>query len=56
MARAKVVAKAKTSATVKKRPPIKAGSTNRGGNGGIFTRKVIAIAKQRKQNKGNKNG
>lgn len=54
MARAKVVAKAKTSA--KKRPPIKAGSTNRGGNGGIFTTKVIAIAKQRKQNKGNNNG
>lgn len=56
MARAKVVAKAKTGATVTKRPPIKAGSTNRGGNGGILTTKVIAIAKKRKQNKGNKNG
>lgn len=41
MARGKVVAKAKTKAGVKKRPPVKAG-TNRG-HGGFPTQKVILI-------------
>lgn len=48
MARAKVVAKAKTSASAKKRPPIKAGSTYTKTTGGIMTTKVIAIAKKKK--------
>lgn len=43
----KAIVKGKTKAKVKK-APVKAGSTNRGGNGGIFTTKVIAIAKQKK--------
>lgn len=42
---AKVKGKIKSSV---KRNPVKAGSTNRGGNGGIFTAKVIAIAKKKK--------
>ena len=37
---------AKTKANVKNRP-VKAGSTNRGGDGGIFTAKVILINKNR---------
>lgn len=37
---------AKTKAKVKNKP-IKAGSTNRGGDGGIFTAKVILISKNR---------
>ena len=41
---AKVKGKIKSSV---KRIPVKAGSTNRGGNGGIFTAKVIAIAKKK---------
>lgn len=41
MARAKVVAKGKTKASVKKKP-IKAGSTNRQ-HGGLPTQKVILI-------------
>lgn len=50
MAKARFIAKTKAIASVKKRIPIKAGSTNRGGNGGIFTTKVIAIAKKKKNN------
>lgn len=52
MARAKVVAKAKTSASVKKRP-VKAGSTHTSTTGGIMTTKVIAIAKKKKGYKHN---
>lgn len=52
MARAKVVAKAKTSATAKKRP-VKAGSTHTSTTGGIMTTKVIAIAKKKKGYKHN---
>lgn len=47
MARAKVVAKAKTSASVKNRP-VKAGSTHTSTTGGIMTTQVIAIAKKKK--------
>lgn len=46
MARAKVVAKAKTKASVKK-APVKAGSTHTNKTGGIMTSKVIAIAKKK---------
>lgn len=42
----KVRIKAKTKAKVKNKP-IKAGSTNRGGSGGIFTTKVILINKNK---------
>lgn len=52
MARAKVVAKAKTSASAKKRP-VKAGSTYTKTTGGIMTTKVIAIAKKKKGYKNN---
>lgn len=52
MARAKVVAKAKTGATVKKKP-VKAGSTYTKTTGGIMTTKVIATAKKKKGNKHN---
>ena len=47
MARIKV--KAKTKAQVKKTTgkPVKAGSTNRGGNGGVFTTKVTAIVNKK---------
>lgn len=51
MANVKVTGK--TSVSVKKKP-IKAGSANHGGSGGIFTAKVAAIA--RKRRKKNKNG
>lgn len=44
MARGKIKTKAKVSAKVR---PVKAGSTNRGGNGGLFTAKVIAISKKK---------
>lgn len=46
----KVRVKAKTIAKVKSRPrtPVKAGSTNRGGDGGIFTAKVVAIVNKNK--------
>ena len=37
---------AKTKAKVPNKP-VKAGSTNRGGNGGVFTAKVILISKNR---------
>lgn len=41
------MAKAKIKTKVKaKKKPVKAGSTNRGGNGGIFTAKIIAINKK----------
>lgn len=40
-------AKGKVKAKVSKKP-VKAGSTNKGGNGGIFTAKVIAIGKKNK--------
>jgi hypothetical protein len=52
MARAKVVAKAKTGATVRKKP-VKAGSTHTSTTGGIMTTKVIAIAKKKKGYKHN---
>lgn len=44
----KVTVKANTTAKVKHKPrkPVKAGSTNRGGNGGIMTAKVVAIVKK----------
>lgn len=45
MARAKVVAKAKTSTSVKKKP-IKAGSTMPKNVGGILNVKVVATAKK----------
>ncbi len=45
MARGKVKGKVKVS--VKKRP-LKSGSTNRGGDGGIFVAKTIAIVKKTK--------
>lgn len=44
MARGKVKAKAKVKSKAR---PVKAGSTNRGGNGGIFTTKVIAIRRKK---------
>lgn len=44
MAKGKIKTKARVSAKVK---PVKAGGTNRGGNGGIFTTKVIAISKKK---------
>lgn len=46
----KVTVKANTAAKVKHKPrkPVKAGSTNRGGNGGIFTATVAAIVKKKK--------
>lgn len=44
MANGRVKAKAKVKAKAR---PIKAGSTNRGGNGGIFTTKVIAIRRKK---------
>ena len=37
---------AKTKAKVSNKP-VKAGSTNRGGDGGIFTAKVILISKNK---------
>lgn len=52
MARAKVVAKAKTGATVRK-SPVKAGSSHTKTTGGIMTTKVIAIAKKKKGYKHN---
>lgn len=56
MARAKVVAKAKTGVTVKK-SPVKAGSTHRQ-HGGLPTRKVILITSKIKADieKRNNNG
>lgn len=45
MARGKV--KGKVKASVKKKP-LKSGSTNRGGDGGIFVAKTIAIVKKAK--------
>lgn len=48
MAKAKVVAKTKAKMKNRPRKPIKAGSTNRGGNGGIFTAKVVAIVNKNK--------
>lgn len=53
MARAKVVAKAKTGATVKKKTPVKAGSTMPKNIGGIANAKVVATVKKIK---GQKNG
>lgn len=41
--------KARTRVGIKKKSPIKAGSTDKK-SGGIFTSKVIAIAKKRKKN------
>ena len=56
MARAKVVAKAKTSASARKKP-VKAGSTHRQ-HGGLPTRKVILITSKIKADieKRNNNG
>lgn len=42
-----VVVKGRIKSKVK-RKPVKAGSTNRGGNGGIFTATVAAIVKKKK--------
>ena len=42
----KVTIKSKSKAKVKNKP-VKAGSTNRGGSGGILTTKVILISKNR---------
>lgn len=53
MARAKVVAKAKTGVTVKKRPPVKAGSTMPKNIGGILNAKVVATVKKHKGQKQN---
>lgn len=53
MSKGKVTAKTKVKKVKKK--PIKAGSLNKGGDGGIFTEKVIKIrAKMLKER--NKNG
>ena len=49
----KVKVTSKTKVKVNKKP-IKAGSANRGGSGGIFNAKMVAIA--RKRRKKNKNG
>lgn len=46
MTRGTIKVGAKTKAKVR-RTPVKAGSSNRGGNGGIFTAKVIAISKKK---------
>lgn len=46
MAKGKIKIGAKTKAKAR-RTPVKAGSSNRGGNGGIFTAKVIAIVKKK---------
>lgn len=56
MAKARFIAKAKTSASVKKRP-VKAGSTHRQ-HGGLPTRKVILITSKIKADieKRNNNG
>lgn len=45
---AKVRLKPKARITKKPRKPVKAGSTNKGGNGGIFTVKVVAIVNKNK--------
>ena len=42
----KVIVKSKSKAKVKKKP-VKAGSTNKGGDGGILTTKVLVINKKR---------
>lgn len=42
----KVIVRSKSKAKVKKKP-VKAGSTNRGGDGGILTAKVLVINKNR---------
>lgn len=46
----KVTVTARTKPKVKRTShrPVKAGSTNRGGNGGIFTAKVVAIVNKNK--------
>lgn len=49
----KVKVTGKTKVRVKKNP-IKSGSANRGGSGGIFTAKMAAIVRKRRKN--NKNG
>lgn len=48
MARVKVTARTKAKVKRTPRKPVKAGSTNRGGNGGIFTAKVVAIVNKNK--------
>lgn len=48
MARAKVTARTKAKVKRTTNKPVKAGSTNRGGNGGIFTAKVVAIVNKNK--------
>lgn len=45
---ARVTARTKPKVKRTARKPVKSGSTNRGGDGGIFTAKVIAIVKKNK--------
>lgn len=48
MAGAKVTARTKPKVRRTPRKPVKAGSTNRGGNGGIFTATVAAVVKKKR--------
>lgn len=47
MARVKVKSKSKAKVKKTTRKPVKVGSTNRGGNGGVFTSKVTAIVNKK---------
>ena len=45
---ARITARTKPKVKRTSHRPVKAGSTNRGGNGGIFTAKVVAIVNKNK--------
>jgi hypothetical protein len=45
---ARITARTKPKVKRTARKPVKAGSTNRGGNGGILTAKVVAIVNKKK--------
>lgn len=45
-----------TSTVKVRKKPVKAGSSNKGGSGGILTAKVIAIARKRKKKNKGKGG
>jgi hypothetical protein len=45
---ARITARTKPKVKRTLQHPVKAGSTNRGGNGGIFTAKVVAIVNKNK--------